>query len=93
MLELESSIADQDELASLAKRLGVGGDYHHCLDHLPDGAPYTFIEIDMTPSVSPAIASRFEKQLSYRERQRKRRVEREEQYAGKVATILTDKFE
>lgn len=61
VLELETSIADQDELAGLAKRLAVGGDYHHCLDHLPDGAPYTFVEIDMTSSVSPTIASRFEK--------------------------------
>ena len=52
ILEIESSIADQDERPQLAKRWGVGGEYHHCIDHLPDGAPYGFVEIDMSPNVS-----------------------------------------
>lgn len=93
MLEIEHAIADIDERDYMAKRWGVGGDYHKCVDHLPDGAPYGFVEIDMMPLVSESVYKQFEKQVSYRERQRKRRVEREEQYAGKVETIQNDKFE
>jgi len=78
----------------MSKRWGVGGDYHRCVDHLPDGAPYGFVEIDMSPPiVSNAIYDKFEKQISYREKQRKRRLEKEEQYAGKVETLQNDKFE
>ena len=78
----------------MAKRWGVGGDYHLSVSHLPDGAPYGFVEIDMSPPiVSESIYRQFEKQISYRERLRKRKREREESYAGKVETIQNDKFE
>ena len=53
----------------MAKRWNVGGDYHRCVDHLPDGAPYGFVEIDMSPPlVGELIYEKFEKQISYRER-------------------------
>lgn len=72
----------------MSKRWGVGGDYHLCVDHLPDGAPYGFVEIDMSPPiVSDAVYRQFDKQMSYRERQRKRRNERDESYQGKVEKI------
>lgn len=88
MLEIEHAIADQDDRDYMAKRWNVGGDYHRCVDHLPDGAPYGFVEIDMSPPlVGELIYEKFEKQISYRERQRKRRKEREDNYAGKVETI------
>ena len=77
----------------MQKRLGVGGDYHRCVDHLPDGAPYGFVEIDMSHLVNPSIYDKFDKQISYRERQRKRKTEREESYAGKVESIQNEKFE
>jgi hypothetical protein len=77
----------------MQKRLGVGGDYHRCVDHLPDGAPYGFVEIDMSNLVNPSIYDKFDKQISYRERQRKRKTEREESYAGKVESIQNEKFE
>lgn len=36
----------------MAKRWGaVGGNYHMCVDHLPDGAPYGFVEVDMSPPI------------------------------------------
>lgn len=72
----------------MAKRWGVGGDYHKCIDHLPDGAPFGFVEIDMSPPVvNEQVYNQFEKQISYRERQRKRKQEREDSYAGKVESL------
>jgi hypothetical protein len=63
------------------------------LDHLPDGAPYGLVEVDMTPLVSDSVYKEFEKQLGYRERQRKRKREKEDQYAGKVERLQDEKFE
>lgn len=48
VLEIEHAIADEEDRDYMQKRLGVGGDYHRCVDHLPDGAPYGFVEIDMS---------------------------------------------
>lgn len=93
VLEIEHAIADEEDRDYMQKRLGVGGDYHRCVDHLPDGAPYGFVEIDMSHLVNPAIYDKFDKQISYRERQRKRKNEREESYAGKVEAIQNEKFE
>lgn len=93
VLEIEHAIADEEDRDYMLKRLGVGGDYHRCVDHLPDGAPYGFVEIDMSHLVNPAIYDKFDKQISYRERQRKRKNEREESYAGKVESIQNEKFE
>ena len=62
VLEIEHAIADQDERDYMSKRWGVGGDYHHCVDHLPDGAPYGFVEVDMSPPiVSESVYRYFEK--------------------------------
>jgi hypothetical protein len=78
----------------MSKRWGAGGDYHRCIDHLPDGAPYGFVELDLQPPlVSPEVLSKFEKLLANRDRQRKRRNEREENYAGKVEKLNDEKFE
>ena len=63
------------------------------LSHLPDGAPYGFVEVDMSALVSDSVYRDFEKQLAYRERHRKRKFEREENYAGKVETFQNEKFE
>ena len=93
VLEIEHAIADEEDRDYMQKRLGVGGDYHRCVDHLPDGAPYGFVEIDMSNLVNPSIYDKFDKQISYRERQRKRKTEREESYAGKVESIQNEKFE
>lgn len=92
-MEIEHAIADEEDRDYMAKRWGVGGDYHRCVDHLPDGAPYGFVEIDMSSVVTEAVYHKFDKQISYRERLRKRRNEREESYAGKVETIQNEKFE
>ena len=52
VLEIEHAIADLDEKDHMAKRWGaVGGNYHMCVDHLPDGAPYGFVEVDMSPPI------------------------------------------
>ena len=93
VLEIEHAIADEEDRDYMQKRLGVGGDYHRCVDHLPDGAPYGFVEIDMSNLVNPSIYDKFDKQISYRERQRKRKTEREESYAGKVESLQNEKFE
>jgi hypothetical protein len=46
----------------MSKRWGVGGDYHNCIDHLPDGAPYGFVEIDLSPPlVNEQVYKQFEK--------------------------------
>ena len=63
------------------------------LNHLPDGAPYGFVEVDMSALVSDSVYRDFEKQLAYRERHRKRKFEREENYSGKVETFQNEKFE
>lgn len=47
----------------------------------------------MSPFVSGAVYRDFEKQIAYRERHRKRKQEREENYAGKVENIQNEKFE
>lgn len=93
VLEIEHAIADQEEVDFMSKRWGVGGDYHRCVDHLPDGAPYGFVEIDMSDLIYPEVYSKFEKIISNRDRQRKRRNEREENYTGKVEKLQDEKFE
>ena len=60
---------------------------------MPDGATYGFVEVDMSNLVSDQVYSQFEKQIAYRERHRKRKLEREENYAGKVESIQNEKFE
>lgn len=47
----------------------------------------------MSNLVSDQVYSQFEKQIAYRERHRKRKLEREETYAGKVESIQNEKFE
>lgn len=62
VLEIDYAIADQDDKDYMAKRLGVGGDYHLCVDHVPDGAPYGFVEIDLSPDlISESVYMKFEK--------------------------------
>lgn len=78
MLEVNHGIADQDD-PEFQK--------YKDLSHLPDGAPYGFVEIDMSNLVSEAVYRDFEKQIAYRERHRKRKQEREDNYAGKVENI------
>jgi hypothetical protein len=51
-LEISHAIADQDDREYMAKHWGVTGDYHRCVDHLPDGAPYGFVEVDLEGLVS-----------------------------------------
>lgn len=77
----------------MAKFWGVSGDYHRCVDHLPDGAPYGFVEVDLESIVSDAVYSKFEKLITSRNKHRKRKQEREESYAGKVQGIIDEKFE
>jgi hypothetical protein len=93
ILEIEHAIADQEEKDYMSRRWGVGGDYHHCVDHLPDGTPFGFVELDMRSLVPESVFAKFEKQIAFREKRRKTRLEREEQYAGKVETLQNDKFE
>jgi len=52
VLEISHAIADQDDREYMAKHWGVTGDYHRCVDHLPDGAPYGFVEVDLEGLVS-----------------------------------------
>lgn len=47
----------------------------------------------MSNLVSEAVYRDFEKQIAYRERHRKRKQEREDNYAGKVENIQNEKFE
>lgn len=47
----------------------------------------------MSNLVSDQTYGKFEKQIAYRERHRKRKLEREENYAGKVESIQNEKFE
>lgn len=47
----------------------------------------------MSDLVSDAVYRDFEKQLAYRERHRKRKQEREDNYHGKVENIQNEKFE
>lgn len=63
------------------------------MNHLPDGANYGFVEIDMSSLVSPSVFREFEKQINYRERHRQRKKEKEDVYAGNVDTIQEAKFE
>lgn len=64
VLEVNNGIADQED-PEFAK--------FKDLNHLPDGASYGFVEIDMSPLVSEQVYKEFEKQISYRERHRKRK--------------------
>jgi hypothetical protein len=57
----------------MAKFWGVTGDYHRCVDHLPDGAPYGFVELDLEGLVSESVYSKFEKLITSRNKQRKRK--------------------
>jgi hypothetical protein len=90
VLELDHGIADLDDREYLQKKLGENLRF---IEHLPDGAPYGLVEIDMQGLVSEAVYRKFEKQLSQRERTRKKRQEREEMYAGKIEKIQDEKFE
>lgn len=93
VLEIQHAIADQDDRDYMGKFWGAGGEYHRCVDHLPDGAPYGFVEIDVEGLVSHQIYQKFEKVITSRDKQRKRRHEREETYAGKVERLQDEKFE
>ncbi|CDW89218.1 zinc c3hc4 type family protein [Stylonychia lemnae] len=84
VLEVNQGIADQDD-PDFKK--------YQDLNHLPDGSPYGFVEVDMSSLVSESIYREFEKDISYRERHRKRKQQREEKYAGKVERIQEEKFE
>ena len=66
--------------------------YPH-LNHLPDGAAYGFVEIDMGPIVDDQVYRNFEKQLYQREKQRKRKQTKEESYAGNIDDFYKEKFE
>jgi len=77
----------------MAKFWGITGDYHRCVDHLPDGAPYGFVEVDLEGIVSQSVYSKYEKLIASRDKQRKRKQEREESYAGKVEKLIDEKFE
>ena len=47
----------------------------------------------MSSLVSEAVYRDFDKQVSYREKQRKRKQEKEDTYSGKVENIQNEKFE
>ena len=84
VLEVNHGIADQED-PDFAK--------FKDLSHLPDGASYGFVEIDTSPLVSDHVYRDFERQISYRERHRKRKQEREDHYSGKVDALQHEKFE
>jgi hypothetical protein len=54
------------------------------LNHLPYGATYAFVELDLSDHVSESVYKEFRKQIEYREKQRKKKKEKEECYSGKV---------
>jgi hypothetical protein len=76
--QIDYSVADQDEKVFNS---------HRYLSHLPDGANYGFVEIDMSALVSPCVFREFEKQINFRERHRQRKKEKEDVYAGNVDSI------
>eukprot|EP00347_Sterkiella_histriomuscorum_P022185 403331374 len=84
VLEINNSIADIDDPEFYKQPV-----YHH----LPDGAPYSLVEVDLSNLVSDQVYRQFNKEISYRERHRKRKLEHEEKYAGKIDQIQNEKFE
>mmetsp|Transcript_742 Transcript_742/g.800 ORF Transcript_742/g.800 Transcript_742/m.800 type:complete len:157 (+) Transcript_742:182-652(+) len=63
------------------------------LSHLPYGSSFGFAEVDMSKLVSKWVEKDFERQIGYREKMRKKKMEREENYAGKIENFYNDKFE